>query len=119
MSSNFCFQYYGISYEGSERPCYKDLKTEKNWNMFIHSKRYNDLKFEFPVILLLKITQEVLRWGKGLYGGSTVFPLYSLLSTFNVTMRSYYKYVCYILADRKNELILKNDYEPLFLQISV
>jgi len=41
----------------SERPCKKDLKTEKKKKKYVYSfKRYNVSKFEFPAILLLKIT---------------------------------------------------------------
>ena len=48
----------------SERPCYKDLKSEKKKKKekYVYPlKGYNVWKFDFPAVLLLKITLEALR----------------------------------------------------------
>ena len=54
LAPKFAFSITGYLMTVSERPCYKDLKTEKKMKYVYPFKRNNVLKFEFPAILLLR-----------------------------------------------------------------
>ena len=85
----------------SERPCFKDLKTEKKMKYVYPLQKTDDvLKFEFPSILLLKKIKRIL--GIGPICGINSLTPYILSCRYKMTedticvIRGYKGYILYI-----------------------